>query len=393
MIPIVIGGIIALFFYNYVLYLSVKLYKEGYEPAKSFLFANISYYLGVLISLLMIGGVLPSRIYEFTPINFVEIGTAIQLFLFSLTLASRISLIRSQLANEKLSKEIILREQEQQKLAIIEEKNEELEEKVLERTTELRQINKDMIDSINYARNIQNSILPNEDMMSMVLPSHFLIYKPKDIVSGDFYWCHENQENNNVVFAVVDCTGHGVPGAMMSLVGVAALNKIVKEDEVTTSDEILNRLKKEVYYRLNADGKEMTRDGMDLGICVYDKSKKTLEYSGAYNSMFYIQNQELKELKGDNIHIGGDLDGGSYTMHRIEINTPTQIYLFTDGFQDQFGGVSSKKFKKSRLKELLLAIHNEPLDIQKNIIHQTFESYKGSEEQIDDVTLMGAYLN
>lgn len=270
-----------------------------------------------------------------------------------------------------------------------------LEEKVKQRTAlvvaqkeELAQKNKDITDSIEYAKRIQVAILPP------VIPFRdtFILFKPKAIVSGDFYWLVEMDGKEFI--AAVDCTGHGVPGAFMSIIGYNMLNKIVKEYGILKPSDILNHLDKEVNNTLqqSAEEKNIIKDGMDMSLVCFNRKEKVLEFSGAYNPIYLIRHGELTEIKGDRFTIGRsvtDVREKVFTNHNIKIQDGDTIYLFSDGYADQFGGILRKKFKSAPMKELFLKIQNKNMEEQKLILDSTIETWRGDIEQIDDILVIG----
>ncbi|PLX15454.1 MAG: hypothetical protein C0597_08870 [Marinilabiliales bacterium] len=247
-------------------------------------------------------------------------------------------------------------------------------------------------DSIEYASRIQTAILPPGDFISRVIPEHFILYKPRDIVSGDFYWI--THKNNKIVVAAVDCTGHGVPGAFMSMLGFALLNEIVNKETELKANIILNQLRDEVKKSLHQTGKEdEAKDGMDIALCVIDPERLTLQYSGAYNPLYLIRNNELISLKADRMPIGIHIiEKESFTNHEINFQKGDIIYIFTDGYVDQFGGPKASKFRKTPFKEMLISIKDKEMDEQKKILDSEFEKWKGNRDQIDDVLVMGIKL-
>ncbi len=247
-------------------------------------------------------------------------------------------------------------------------------------------------DSINYASRIQSALLPQQKTLQKALPQHFILFLPRDIVSGDFYWASEM--DNKVILAAADCTGHGVPGAFMSMLGITFLDEIVNKRNVISANEILNDLREEVIKALKQTGKEEEqKDGMDIALCVYDRDTAQLEFSGAYNSLYLIRNNELEEYKADRMPISyyGDIYQ-SFNNQLIQIKPGDTIYIFSDGYADQFGGPKGKKFKYRALQELLLSIHTESMEQQKQILEQQFMDWKGEIEQIDDVIVIGLKL-
>jgi ligand-binding sensor domain-containing protein/serine phosphatase RsbU (regulator of sigma subunit) len=271
-----------------------------------------------------------------------------------------------------------------------------LEDKVAERTREISEKNqllaiknKDITDSINYAKRLQNAILPADGL----LKESFVLFRPKDIVSGDFYWIV--LENGIDLVAAVDCTGHGVPGAFMSIIGHNGLNKIVREMKILKPGEILDKLNEEVYVTLhqNIELSEGVRDGMDIALIAYHRKKKKLEYSGAFNSLYLIRDGELTEYKADKFAIGSSLtENNKYTTHEIDLEKDDKVYIFSDGYADQFGGEKGKKFMSKSLKQLLLDINNLPMAEQKKILESRLVEWMGSYEQIDDVLIIGRHF-
>ncbi len=258
---------------------------------------------------------------------------------------------------------------------------------------EITQQKKEITDSINYAKRIQESILPPEPHWKKLLPNSFIFYRPKDIVSGDFYWIE--QRNEYICFAAVDCTGHGVPGALMSVVGFNLLTQAVNEVGLIKPSEILKHLDAGVTrtLRQSEDGKGV-KDGMDLSLCTLNTKTNELQYAGAFNALYYITNNELKEIKADKFPIGINLDGivDNYTNHKIQLQKGDAVYLFSDGFADQFGGPKGKKFKYTQLKKLFAAIYNKPVSTQQEIVSNTFDTWKDSLEQVDDVVIIGLVI-
>jgi serine phosphatase RsbU (regulator of sigma subunit)/HAMP domain-containing protein len=267
------------------------------------------------------------------------------------------------------------------KAAEIEQQKEKIEE-----------LYKDVTDSIRYAKRLQESILPSDSLIKTLLPNSFVLYRPKDIVSGDFYWFE--QANNKVLFAAVDCTGHGVPGAFMSLVGHNGLKQAVNEHKLHNPSKILLDLDQMATETLNqgdGDGESNVRDGMDLALCALDKDNMKLEYAGAYNPLYLIRNGELLQTKGDKHAIGGRTyrTAKVYTNHEIDLLPGDTIYIFSDGYADQFGGSRGKKFMYKQFRDLLLGICHKTLDEQKETLNNTIEEWKGTFDQVDDILVIG----
>ncbi len=254
---------------------------------------------------------------------------------------------------------------------------------------QLEEKNKETTDSINYAKYIQKAILPSQEFISTRLPESFVIYLPKSIVSGDFYWVQE--KDGKLFFAVCDCTGHGVPGAMMSVIAQNILNRTIFALNLTKPAEILDKASQLMETTLAQGGGNM-RDGMDIALCVLDKKNNSLEYAGAGNPLYFISFNELKEFKANKQPVGKFEARVPFTNHKIPFDKGDIVYLFSDGMADQFGGPDAKKFKYKAMKELFIANYMKTPEEQKKIIIDTFTKWKGSLEQIDDVCIMGVRL-
>ncbi len=267
-----------------------------------------------------------------------------------------------------------------------------LEEKVRERTKEIQAQKEEITSSIEYASRIQMAMLPVEELYRNNFKEHFIIFRPRDIVSGDFYWIGEDEKR--IFFTVADCTGHGVPGAFMSTLGISTLNEIITNKSDLSAGVILNLMRQKIKTSLHQTGKEgEAADGMDIAFCVLHKDRKKLEFAGAYNPLVLFQGGELKEYKGDRMPIGiyyGEKE--TFTNHEIKVNKGDTLYIFSDGMCDQFGGPSGAKYKMANLKRLLAEINKKTLKEQKQIIEEEFEKWRGSFGQVDDVTIVGVRI-
>lgn len=255
---------------------------------------------------------------------------------------------------------------------------------------ELELKNTEITDSINYARRIQASVIPSDSLLKKIIPNSFVYFMPKDIVSGDFYWLSE--VNQKIYFAIADCTGHGVPGAMMSMLGSSLLDKIISNEQHQFPTDILKELHKEIVYTLNENVEQRdSKDGMDIALIMIDKLKSKVYFSGAGRPAYLIYNNELQILKGDKYSIGGiiDTETATFLQHEIEIKAGMQIYLFSDGVPDQFGGEQKKKLMTKNLQKLLLQISKKPIAEQSSAFKLEFERWKENTEQTDDVCLAG----
>ncbi|MFO0358614.1 MAG: PP2C family protein-serine/threonine phosphatase [Sphingobacteriaceae bacterium] len=268
----------------------------------------------------------------------------------------------------------------QKQQAKIEEKNKEIENK-----------SKDITDSINYAKRIQYAVLPHEETIYRNIPLSFIFYKPKDIVSGDFFWFHEINRDEYILVCA-DCTGHGVPGAFMTVIGSSLLNQTVIDNKIDKPAAILTELDKQINFTLKQqkDGDLTVQDGMDLTLIRVNKLKKELIITSAKRPVILIRNKEIQEFKGSKFSLGG-MRSGDKVFEEIVINYQEEdlLCMFTDGYADQFGGDKAKKFSSKRLRELLVEIHRAPMNDQKNRLASTISNWQGELEQIDDMLVMG----
>jgi len=283
-----------------------------------------------------------------------------------------------------------------------------LEKKVAERTFEIQnqkneielqrdiisEKNVDITSSILYARHIQNAVFPSKELVDKLLPDSFIFTKPKDIVSGDFYWL--TGKGQKIIFTVGDCTGHGVPGAFMSLLGITLLNEIVTSEGITRSDAIVTKLRSGVIQALHQDSNEFVSfDGMDIALCVLEKDKKTLQFTGGMNKMIFIRDGNLEVFSGDRFSVSASEPSMSlhdFTMKEISYIKGDMIYLYTDGYQDQFDEKNEKKYLSRRLCNSLLDIHQLPVNTQKEILEKRLNDWMKDNIQTDDITIMGIRL-
>ncbi len=290
---------------------------------------------------------------------------------------------------------------EQQKL-LVDEANEELNqqneeilaitEQIERQNKELTVFNNEIVDSINYAKKIQETILPSSQYISTAFEEHMILYRPKDIISGDFYWM--TKVGNKVIWSVVDCTGHGVPGAFMSLLGYNGLQKIVAEQKITTPSEILYKLTTFIETALSKTGQATLKDGMDMAICCLDTKTGKLEYSGAHNPLWIYSNGELQVTKGAWRPIGHyDVPRiPDFINHEVEINKGDRIFMFSDGFSDQFGGPENFKVGAKRFKQLIKETSELPISEQDLAINKFIDDWKGNTEQLDDICVWGVQI-
>ena len=249
--------------------------------------------------------------------------------------------------------------------------------------------NKDILASINYARRIQKAILPDSDSISHIFPESFILYLPKDVVSGDFYWFAQSQ--NRTFIAVVDCTGHGVPGAFMSLIGYLTLERIVKDEQISQPAQVIAKLDEYVTQLLHQDTDAANRDTMDMALCVFEKGKNYMDFAAAKRPLFMVREKEILHTKGSIFPVGGSFQyhqRKTYETTRINLQKDDMIYLTSDGYADQTNPLN-QKITTRYLKQFILEIADQPADIQKEFFYQQFIKWKGSKHQVDDIIIIG----
>lgn len=326
-------------------------------------------FISLLLKVMTYAGILPPL---HVLITMLDIGF---IFMMSLILGSRFSL-------QFVKAETLQAETEKQRVDI-EQKKEQIEhQKEL-----VEEKNKEIVDSINYAKRIQAAILPARRMMEEKMPEHLLFYKPKDIVAGDFYWLEERR--NSVLFAVADCTGHGVPGALVSVICHSGLNRSVREFDLIDPGKILDKTREIIVSEFEKSDDEV-KDGMDISLVAFDRSSKKLRWAGANNPLWILRNEtsQVEIVKPNKQPIGKFANIQPFTTHEIDLKSGDLVYLFTDGFADQFGGDKGKKLKYDRLRDLLVSISSIPFESQLKRLESELESWKGSLEQTDDICLV-----
>lgn len=261
---------------------------------------------------------------------------------------------------------------------------------VMQQRDQIQRQKEEITASIHYASRIQHAILPPEEIRQQILPEHFILFKPRDIVSGDFYWM--TRRNGKTVVTAADCTGHGVPGAFMSMLGVSFLNEIVNKELILHADQILNRLREQVIRSMHQTGREgESKDGMDISLLVVDDASGMLEFAGAYNPCYIVRNGEITELKADRMPIGIYSERGNvpFSCQTFQLQKGDGIYMSSDGYEDQFGGPEGKKLKAKAFKDILLKIHPLPAGEQLAYLDKFFEEWKNGYDQVDDVLVIG----
>ncbi|MAW84606.1 MAG: hypothetical protein CL832_09475 [Crocinitomicaceae bacterium] len=266
---------------------------------------------------------------------------------------------------------------------------EEAQIKDREARERLEEKNKEIVDSINYAKRIQDAMMTSEGYRKSVIPKSFTFFKPKDVVSGDFYWVYKDQEEN-IFFTVADCTGHGVPGAFMSMIGTSLLNEIIVEKGIKDTNNVLDEMRSQIIKSLNQDDYDDQKDGMDISLCKLNLKKKTLEFSGAHNPLLVVSNNEVKTYKGDSQAVGLEtVNIKPFKKHSVKLQKNDMIYIYSDGYQDQFGGQNGKKYMAAKFKKLLLKISKEDEKRQNKLLEIELANWMKNEEQIDDICIMG----
>ncbi|WP_338813980.1 7TM diverse intracellular signaling domain-containing protein [Bernardetia sp. Wsw4-3y2] len=387
-----------------LLVVGIYCWVKGNKVAYIYTFAWIGYTTGGLMITLRNSGSLP---INFWTTHGAEIGSALEVVLLSIALAERYRIMKrekeiatkkalaleqrtTQELEEKVNERTLKLNESNEELAQI---NEELSiniETVEKQKTEIESKNQDITASINYAKRIQDAILPSQSSIQSAFTDSFTLYLPKDVVSGDFYFFFKNPKH--IFLAVADCTGHGVPGSLMAMIGTNLLRESIVEKQMILPSEILMNLHEEIVSTLKQ--KETgNRDGMDISLCVINKMENKIYFSGAKNPLISIKNEEITEHKGSRFSIGGSIktEGINFEDKIIEIDNQTSYYMYSDGYQDQFGGESNKKFMRKNLKNLLQTIHKLPFQEQNNILETTLSKWKeiAQAPQIDDILVMG----
>jgi serine phosphatase RsbU (regulator of sigma subunit) len=394
-----------------ILISAIICYRMGMNTAKYFLVAFSLLILGILAALFKNFGILP-RVFltEYS----IQMGSAIELIMLSLALAENVKLLKS----EKEEAQNLLLEELKEKSKMQALANAALEQKVLDRTAEIQlqkevieEKNKDITASITYALKIQEAILPREEELKASLNEYFVFYKPRDIISGDFYWF--SKKDNLIFIAAADCTGHGVPGALMSMLGNSFLNEIVNESNIYNPAEILDLLRLKVIKTLR-QRETNTKDGMDIALCVINTQLQEVNFAGAFNPVYITTSVNDKALKDFEVHVNefipekylkimpadrfpvGIVEGqqnDKFTNKKYHYHPGDCLYLFSDGLADQFGGAQGKKYKTKQLKDLLLKVSKLEMDYQLLSIREDFENWKGAHEQVDDILMIGIKLS
>jgi serine phosphatase RsbU (regulator of sigma subunit) len=367
--------------------------RKGFKPARYFFLAFKLLIVGTLTVMLKNFGILPR---VFLTEYGIQIGSAIEIIFFTFAISERVKGLKDE--KQEIQNRLFKQLQENNQLQI--EQNIELERKVKERTLEIQQQsqiifekNKDITDSINYAKRIQDAMLSNSEALHLNDDNFFIFYCPRDIVSGDFYWY--TQYNDTLILAAVDCTGHGVPGSLMSMIGSTLLNSIVIDMKITQPSMILRLMDESVQVALKQRVDLVSnKDGMDIAICSIDLLQNKLHFSGAQRPLYHANKNGIHFYKGNTNSIGGYFEDQKKYFDDviIEYEKGDTLYLTSDGYADQFGGPNNKKFMTKNFKQLLSEIQSLPLPLQNKNIEKEFLNWKGENQQVDDILVMGLKL-
>jgi serine phosphatase RsbU (regulator of sigma subunit) len=342
-----------------------------------------AYMLSLFYLILTAQGVLVANSFTW---HALVTGSALESIMLSFALGDKVKVILRE--KEKAQEDALHQAMENERL--VKGQNAILEQKVKERTLELEEKNKEILDSIHYARTIQQTLLAQAAFLQEHLPEHFVFFKPKDIVSGDFYWStviHEpGPAQGDVYLAVCDSTGHGVPGAFMSLLNISFLNEAINEKNIFEPNEVFNHVRERLIDTISKEG---GKDGMDGILVRIDAQRKKVQYAAANNSPVLVHNNELTILNADKMPVGKGERTGTFVLYEIDVQPGDTLYLYTDGYADQFGGPKGKKFKYKQLDDLIFGNHQRSSEEQKQLLEQTFTEWKGNLEQIDDVLVIG----
>ena len=414
--------------------ISILRIRQKYKPARLYLITFI-----LLITLLIVRSSMEMGVYYFSAqpdwvkllvVNSIHIGVVVTILLFAAALGQR---MRASEREKRLAQEKII-EQLKENERLKDKVNRELEQKVRERTREITEQKeeiesqrdeieaqrdqlhqqhqlvvtqkKELTDSIAYAKRIQSAVLPTEEYLQEVMPEHFVLFKPRDLVSGDFYWIREVR--NFLIVAAADCTGHGVPGGFMSMLGISFLNDIVGRSRFDQPGEILDRLRKKVKDTLAQEGKEEEqKDGMDMALAIFNRENNQLEFAGAFNPLYLARNRDMEDpgldevqfletndhrlydIKGDRQPIGIYSRESEFHTKKIQLQKGDAVYMFSDGFADQIGGPRGKKYMSKKFKKALLCLQHLSMEEQKAELDQTLETWRGDLEQVDDILVVG----
>jgi len=349
--------------------------RRGYAISNTFAIGFIMLIIGAVIFILGNLGILGDAMVSELAL---KVSSGLEILALSVSMAGKYKELQEE---KEMAQEKALENLER----IVGERTDEVQKQ----KNRIEEQHKDIVGSIKYAQRIQDAFLPKDKEIERVLGEHFVLFLPRDIVSGDFYWMMNKGDKTIIVAA--DCTGHGVPGAFMSIMGVSFLNEIANKKEVQTAAEVLNQLRANIINSLNTDeGENKAKDGMDISICVYDFKKMIMQFAGAYNHLYFVRDGKFDKIKADRMPVGvHERDSTDFTNKVFDIQKDDVYYILSDGLIDQFGGPDGKKFMTKRFKQLIMDIYNKPMPDQKRIIEEEHIKWRGELEQIDDIILIG----
>lgn len=381
-IAVVAVNVITLILNVAIIPISIYAVRKNFRPARFFFLAFVLLFISVFIFLLKNFGLVSTN---FLTQYSLQIGSSFEVILLSFAIVDRFKMYKEEALIQLKEKNALIKEQAN----ILEDKVNLRTAQLSEKSNQLEVKNTEILDSINYAQRIQNSVMPLKEDIENKLNA-FVYFKPKDIVSGDFYWINENK--GTVMLALADCTGHGVPGAMLSILGLNTLNNALKQAQLNQPADILKYTNKQFNIALAKENKKTIRDGMDISICKLDLNQNQLEFAGANANIYVIRKDSLIPLKGDRNPIGSLNVEFEYKQQTLQLEKGDLIYLFTDGYPDQFGGIKNKKLKQKEFKKLLLEICHLPTKQQHEKLEDFMCNWKGKLEQIDDMSIIGLKL-
>lgn len=396
-------NVVGLFGVSTIVFSIFYLIFKGHKVSRFFTIAFVILIAGAIVFILTDLHIIKN---PYLGENALKLSSGIEALILSISMASRYKELSSEKEKAQMDKMRVMLEKkelvDQQKAILEKEVREQTRELHIERTL-LEEKNKELTDSINYAKRLQDALIPPKENLKECFEENFIFFLPKDIVSGDFYWfaqvtTTDDNPTKMSVISVADCTGHGVPGAFMSIIGIKLFNESMKNEKVNSPAEALDFLNEQVFTTVNKHAKnELIRDGMDLSLIGVSEKSKKVYYSGANNPIYIIPKNansidELIELKADKFPIGNNIPGQTFTNKEYTYEKGDLVYLFSDGYVDQFGGPKNKKFKSWQFKELLFSIKDLSMQEQHEIIQDRFLDWKGNRSQIDDVCVLGIRL-
>jgi two-component system, sensor histidine kinase LadS len=383
-------NIITLILNIMIIPIALKIWSKHFKPARFFSVAFFLLIFSVFIFILRNIGAFESNIWTN---NVLYMGSSAEVVLLTFAIVDKFKVIKE----ESLTQLLEINELKTRQNLVLENRVQERTKQIMEQKEELALKNKDITDSIRYAKRIQDALMPTPEKFREYFSDAFIFYRPRDIVSGDFYWISkvestfpDSENKDYTVFGLGDSTGHGVPGAILSVIGIKILNESLKISEINNPAQALDYLNVQIDLTLNKNSEnESIKDGMDIAICALEKKESNLYFAGSRNGIILVRNKTLTEYNGDRISIGEHGKNRTFSLQKIKIEKGDIIYFYTDGFPDQFGGERNRKFMYRNFNEFLLSISDKPMAEQHTLIEEKFISWKGDNAQVDDVTVAG----